>query len=42
LIGARRVRLEELALEWPEGRRAEVAEQLKDLASQLVPPRNAA
>ena len=42
LIGARRVRLEELALEWPEGRRAEVADRLRELATQLVPPRNAA
>jgi hypothetical protein len=42
LIGARRVRLEELASEWPEGRRAEVAERLRELATQLVPPRSAA
>ncbi len=42
LIGARRVRLEELATEWPEGRRAEVAAELKKLATELVPPRSAA
>jgi hypothetical protein len=42
LIGARRVRLEELAVEWPEGKRAEVAEQLRELAEQLVPSRSAA
>jgi EmrB/QacA subfamily drug resistance transporter len=42
LIDARRVRLEELAVEWPEGRRAEVAEQLRGLAEQLVPSRTAA
>jgi EmrB/QacA subfamily drug resistance transporter len=42
LIGARRVRLEELALEWPEGRRAQVAAELRKLATELVPPRSAA
>ena len=42
IITARRVRLEELALEWPEERRAEVAARLHELAEQLVPPRNAA
>ena len=42
LIGARRVRLEELALEWPEGKRAEIAAELRKLATELVPPRNAA
>jgi hypothetical protein len=42
LIGARRVRLEELALDWPEDRRAEVAARLRELATELVPPRSAA
>jgi hypothetical protein len=42
LIGARRVRLEELALDWPEDRRAEVAARLRELATQVVPPRRAA
>ena len=42
LIRARRVRLEELAADWPESRRAEVAARLRDLAAELVPPRHAA
>jgi len=42
VIGARRVRLEELALDWPEDRRAEVAARLRELATELVPPRSAA
>jgi len=42
LIGARRVRLEELALDWPEDRRAEVAARLRELATELIPPRSAA
>jgi EmrB/QacA subfamily drug resistance transporter len=42
LIRARRVRLEELAVDWPESRRAEVAARLHDLAAELVPPRRAA
>jgi EmrB/QacA subfamily drug resistance transporter len=39
LMGARRVRLEELALDWPEGRRAEISAELKKLATELIPPR---
>jgi hypothetical protein len=42
LIAARRVRLEELAVEWPEDRRTEVAARLRELAGELVPPRRAA
>ncbi|MFI5227808.1 MAG: MFS transporter [Gemmatimonadales bacterium] len=42
LISARRVRLEELAVDWPESRRAEVAARLRELATELVPPRRAA
>jgi hypothetical protein len=42
LIRARRVRLEELAMDWPESRRAEVAARLHELATELVPPRRAA
>jgi hypothetical protein len=36
LLAARRVRLEELAIEWPAGRRAEVAAELHRLASEVV------
>jgi EmrB/QacA subfamily drug resistance transporter len=42
LIRARRVRLEELAVDWPESRRSEVAARLRELATELVPPRRAA
>jgi hypothetical protein len=42
LVAARRVRLEELAIDWPDERRAEVAARLKELAKELVPPRSAA
>jgi MFS family permease/predicted transcriptional regulator len=42
LIAARRVRLEELAVEWPEDRRAEVAARLRELAGEVVPPQRAA
>jgi predicted transcriptional regulator len=42
LIAARRVRLEELAVEWPEDRRAAVAARLRELAGEVVPPQRAA
>jgi hypothetical protein len=42
LIAARRVRLEELAVEWPEDRRAEVSARLRELAAELIPPRRVA
>jgi EmrB/QacA subfamily drug resistance transporter len=39
ILAARRVRLEELAIDWPEDRRSEVSARLKALAGDLVPPR---
>ena len=39
LISARRVRLEELAVDWPEDRRTDVARRLRELAGELVPER---
>ena len=39
MLAARRVRLEELAIDWPEDRRSEVSARLRELAGDLIPPR---